>query len=158
MQTPDKAQTRAHLESMAAEATTPLNISDEAREMVAAMAAPVPRTLTTADIGAYAAQVLRQARVNAMAQHSRAMDCAGQDAALHCSRRIDTFAESAERVSLLEALASVHGDEVTAAAIRADARKTQELLRQQATCARMLSIPGWNHATQSFSAAQQVAA
>lgn len=153
MQTLDKAQNRARLEGMAAAAT--LNISQEAREMVAALKpqAHAPRTLTTADIHAFASNLLTQARANATSSHSRAIEQAGQIEALHCSHRIDIYADHAEQVGLLEALASMHGDERAAGLIRDELNATRKLLISQASDARMLSVPGWNLATRSFAQA-----
>lgn len=145
-----KTETRARLEAMAAQAVaTPLNVTQEARELTAAIT-PQPRTLTTADIGAFATQLLSQARENAAANYSRALAQAGDKAALQCSYRIDFFGDQAEDVGLLEALASMHGDEHTAATIRADLKATRELLIDQAHVARMVSVPGWDVDTRSF--------
>lgn len=110
--------------------------------------------LTTADIGAFAAERLEQTRGWAAAEHAKAVGHAGQQEAMHCAQRIDVFGVWCDNVGVLSLLAGRHGDHATAAAIEAEVATTTRKLIDQAHTARMLSVPGWNLATRSFAPAE----
>lgn len=119
-----------------------LNVSTEARAMAALAQPPLPAgTLTTADIGTYAARCLARLRGDVDQILAEATAHKGSERCLQYANRISYRVDQAGRLGILAMLASRHGDDATAAAIEVDIDATSSKLIEQAHIARTLSIP-----------------
>lgn len=116
-----------------------LNVSSEARELAALVY--TPRTLTTADIGSFAASCLLRLREDGDRLLAEAHAHPGEERALHCARSISSRFDQVSNTGILALLALRHDDPATCAAIEADIDATSRRLICQATSARMISVP-----------------
>lgn len=99
------------------------------------------RTLSTADIGTFAASCLLRLRNDGDRLFAEASAHPGKELALHCARRISARMDEAGRVGMLAILALRHDDASTCAAIEADIDATSRQLIGQAHAARTVSLP-----------------